>query len=84
MPLSKIKYTGETKQVSDFIFNEDMLEVLSRYTSKGLRLANKNQDIIFQFINKNRKKENITQGIIFVQKKTFCTRRRKIEKKLYL
>ncbi len=68
--LSKIKYTGETKQVSDFIFNEDMLEVLSRYTSKGLRLANKNQDIIFQFINKNRKKENITQGIIFVQKKT--------------
>ena len=35
---------------------------------KGLLLANKNQDVIFQFINKKKKIENITQGIIFAQK----------------
>ena len=34
-----------------FIFNEENLEALSKYASKGLFLANKNQDIIFQFIN---------------------------------
>ena len=68
--LSKIKYIDEKKQLADFVFNEENLEVLSKYTSKGLRLANKNQDITFQFINKKKKIENITQGIIFVQKES--------------
>jgi len=54
--LSKIRYIDEEKQFSDFIFSEENLEVLSKYTSKGLLLANKNQDIIFQFINKKKKK----------------------------
>jgi len=66
--LSKMKYIDEEKQFTDFIFNEENLEVLSKYTSKGLLLANKNQDVIFQFINK--KKDNITQGIIFAQKES--------------
>ena len=66
--LSKIRYIDEEKQFTDFIFNEEYLKVLSKYTSKGLLLANKNQDIIFQFINKKKKIENITQGIIFAQK----------------
>ena len=66
--LSKIRYIDEEKQFTDFIFNKENLEVLSKYTSKGLLLANKNQDIIFQFINKKKKIENITQGIIFAQK----------------
>ncbi len=66
--LSKIRYIDEEKQFTDFIFNEENLEVLSKYASKGLLLANKNQDIIFQFINKKKKIENITQGIIFAQK----------------
>ena len=66
--LSKIRYIDEEKQFTDFIFNEENLEALSKYTSKGLLLANKNQDIIFQFINKKKKIENITQGIIFAQK----------------
>ena len=65
--LSKIRYIDEEKQFTDFIFNEEYLKVLSKYTSKGLLLANKNQDIIFQFINKKKKIENITQGIIFAQ-----------------
>ena len=34
------------------------MEVLSKYTSKGLLLANKNQDIIFQFINKKKNIKN--------------------------
>ena len=68
--LSKIKYIDEKKQLTDFIFNEENLDVLSQYGSKGLRLANKNQDIIFQFINKKKKIENITQGIIFAQKES--------------
>ena len=67
--LSKIKYVDEKKEHTDFIFNEENLKVLSKYASKGLRLANKNQDITFQFINK-KDKENITQGIIFAQKKS--------------
>ena len=67
--LSKIKYVDEKKEHTDFIFNEETLKVLSKYASKGLRLANKNQDITFQFINK-KDKENITQGIIFAQKKS--------------
>ena len=66
--LSKIRYIDEEKQFTDFIFNEENLEALSKYASKGLFLANKNQDIIFQFINKKKKIENITQGIIFAQK----------------
>ena len=66
--LSKIRYIDEEKQFTDFIFNEEYLKVLSKYTSKGLLLANKNQDIIFQFINKKKKIENTTQGIIFAQK----------------
>ena len=66
--LSKIRYIDEEKQFTDFIFNKENLEVLSKYTSKGLLLANKNQDIIFQFINKKKKIENTTQGIIFAQK----------------
>ncbi len=68
--LSKIRYIDEEKQFTDFIFNEKNLYVLSKYTSKGLLLANKNQDITFQFINKKDKIENITQGIIFAQKKS--------------
>ena len=68
--LSKIKYTDEEKQFTDFLFNEENLEALSKYTSKGLLLANKNQDVIFQFINKKRKTENVTQGIIFAQKQS--------------
>ena len=67
--LSKIKYIDEKKEHMDFIFNEENLEVLSKYASKGLRLANKNQDITFQFINK-KEKENTTEGIIFAQKKS--------------
>ena len=67
--LSKMKYIDEKKQFTDFIFNEENLEVLSKYASKGLLLANKNQDVIFQFINK-KEKENITQGIIFAQEKS--------------
>ena len=66
--LSKIKYTDEEKQFTDFLFNEENLEALSKYTSKGLLLANKNQDVIFQFINKKKKEKNVTQGIIFAQK----------------
>ena len=66
--LSKIRYIDEEKQFTDFIFNKENLEVLSKYTSKGLLLANKNQDITFQFINKKKKIKNITQGIIFAQK----------------
>ena len=31
-------------------------------------LANKNQDVIFQFIDKKKKENNVTQGIIFAQK----------------
>ena len=68
--LSKIRYIDEEKKSIDFIFNEENLKVLSKYTSKGLLLANKNQDITFQFINKKDKIENITQGIIFAQKKS--------------
>ena len=68
--LSKIRYIDEEKKSIDFIFNEENLKVLSKYTSKGLLLANKNQDITFQFINKKKKIENITQGIIFVQKES--------------
>ena len=60
----------EEKKSIDFIFNEENLKVLSKYTSKGLLLANKNQDITFQFINKKKKIENITQGIIFAQKES--------------
>ena len=67
--LSKMKYIDEKKQFTEFVFNEENLEVLSKYASKGLLLANKNQDIIFQFINK-KKEKNITQGIIFAQKKS--------------
>ena len=66
--LSKIRYIDEEKQFTDFIFNEENLKVLSKYGSKGLSLANKNQDVIFQFINKKKKTKNITQGIIFAQK----------------
>ena len=65
--LSKIKYIDEKNQLTDFIFNEENLEILSKYASKGLLLANKNQDIIFQFINKKKKTKNVTQGIIFAQ-----------------
>ena len=54
--LSKIKYVDPEKQSRDFIFNEENLEVISKYASKGLLLANKNQDVIFQFINKKKKK----------------------------
>ena len=68
--LSKIKYIDEQTQHIDFVFNEENLRVLSKYASKGLRLANKNQDIIFKFINKKNKIEDITQGIIFAQKKS--------------
>ena len=68
--LSKIKYIDEEKEFTDFIFNEKNLELLSIYVSKGLLLANNNQDVIFQFINKNKKKENITQGIIFAQQRS--------------
>ena len=68
--LSKIRYIDEEKQFTDFIFNKENLEVLSKYTSKGLLLANKNQDVIFQFINKKKKIKNVTQGIIFAQKGT--------------
>ena len=50
--LSKIKYLDIDKQSSNFIFNEENLEVISKYASKGLLLANKNQDVIFQFIDK--------------------------------
>ena len=66
--LSKIKYLDIDKQSSNFIFNEENLEVISKYASKGLLLANKNQDVIFQFINKKKKENNVTQGIIFAQK----------------
>ena len=66
--LSKIKYVDPEKQSRDFIFNEENLEVISKYASKGLLLANKNQDVIFQFINKKKKENNVTQGIIFAQK----------------
>ena len=65
--LSKIKYVDIKNQSNDFIFNEENLEVISKYASKGLLLANKNQDVIFQFINK-KKEKNVTQGIIFAQK----------------
>ena len=65
-----MKYIDEEKQYTDFIFNAENLEVLSKYTSKGLLLANKNQDVIFQFINKKKKIKNVTQGIIFAQKGT--------------
>lgn len=68
--LSKIKYVDEQKQLTDFIFNEENLDVLSKYASKGLRLANNNQDIIFEFINKKKKIVNVTQGIIFAQKES--------------
>ena len=68
--LSKIKYIDEQTQHIDFVFNEENLRVLSKYASKGLRLANKNQDIIFKFVNKKNKIEDITQGIIFAQKKS--------------
>ena len=34
--LSKIRYTDEDKQFTDFIFNAKDLEVLSKYVSKGL------------------------------------------------
>jgi hypothetical protein len=68
--LSKMRYIDEEKQNTDFIFNAENLEVLSKYTSKGLLLANKNQDVIFQFINKKKKIKNVTQGIIFAQKGT--------------
>ena len=67
--ISKMKYiTDDEKQLTDFIFNESNLDVLSKQASKGLLLANKNQDIIFEFINKKGRKENVTQGIIFAQK----------------
>ena len=66
--LSKIKYLDIDKQSSNFIFNEENLEVISKYASKGLLLANKNQDLIFQFIDKKKKENNVTQGIIFAQK----------------
>ena len=66
--LSKIKYLDIDKQSSNFIFNEENLEVISKYASKGLLLANKNQDVIFQFIDKKKKENNVTQGIIFAQK----------------
>ena len=65
--LSKIKYIDSKKQFSNFIFNEENLEILSKYASKGLLLANKDQDVIFQFIDK-KKENNVTQGIIFAQK----------------
>ena len=65
--LGKIKYIDSDKQFSNFIFNEQNLEILSKYASKGLLLANKNQDVTFQFIDK-KKENNITQGIIFAQK----------------
>ena len=65
--LSKIKYIDSKKQFSNFIFNEENLEILSKYASKGLLLANKDQDVIFQFIDK-KKQNNVTQGIIFAQK----------------
>lgn len=65
--LSKVKYIDEEKEFTDFIFNEKNLELLSIYASKGLLLANNNQDVIFQFINK-KKEKNVTQGIIFAQK----------------
>ena len=68
--LSKIRYIDEEKQFTDFIFNKENLEVLSKYTSKGLLLANKNQYLIFQFKNKKKKIKNVTQGIIFAQKGT--------------
>ena len=45
--LSKIKYIDSKKQFSNFIFNEENLEILSKYASKGLLLANKDQDVIF-------------------------------------
>ena len=67
--LSKIRYIDEEKQFTDFIFNEEYLKVLSKYTSKGLLLANKNQDIIFQFINKKKKNRK------YNARNNFCPKR---------
>ena len=66
--LSKIKYLDIDKQSSNFIFNEENLELISNYAAKGLLIAKKNQDVIFQFIDKKKKENNVTQGIIFAQK----------------
>ena len=67
--LNKIRYKDEDKELDDLIFKDENLEIISKYASKGLYLANKKQDVIFQFANKDNKK-NITQGIIFAQKKS--------------
>ena len=61
---SKIKYIEENNDFVGIIFNEENLEVLSKNLSKGLSLANKDQDIIFQFFNKNK----VTRGVVFAQK----------------
>ena len=66
--LSKLRYFNEEKEIMDFIFSIDDIDVLSKNVSRGLLVANNNQDIIFQFIKK--KKNNKTKGIFFVQNKS--------------
>ena len=63
--LSKIKYEDNKKENDfKFLFDDNFLEILSKYVSKGLKLANQEQDVIFKFKNKN----NVTQGIFFAHK----------------
>ena len=63
--LSKIKFEDNKKENDfKFLFDDNFLEILSKYVSKGLKLANQEQDVIFKFKNKN----NVTQGIFFAHK----------------
>ncbi len=65
--LSKLRYFSEEEEIMNSIFTVKDIEILSKNVSKGLLIANSNQDIIFQFINKKKKNNNKTKGIFFVQ-----------------
>ena len=65
--LSKLKYFNEEKEMMNSIFSINDIEILSNNISKGLSVANNNQDVIFQIMKK--KKNNKTKGIFFVEKK---------------
>ena len=66
--LSKIKYEDKNKEIINFVFNEKNIDVISKHIARGLLLANKDQDIIFKFIDKKEREISQTQGIIFDQK----------------
>ena len=66
--LSKIKYEDKNKEIINFVFNEKNIDVISKHIARGLLLANKDQDIIFKFIDKKEREISQTQWIIFAQK----------------